>query len=100
VNVGGGMSLEGTFTAPLDGVYAFSFFFDEYGAVAGDTFVKIRVDGKSVADVFVPQDSNASAGDTFVALLTKGQRVDAFLISGATGENADTHFAGHLIFPL
>jgi hypothetical protein len=101
VNVGGGMTLEGTFTAPLDGVYAFSFFFDENISVSSDTRVEIRVDGNVVVDsINVDQGSDATSGSTFIVRLTKGQQVDAFLKVGGIGNSADTHFAGHLIFPL
>jgi hypothetical protein len=101
VNVGGGMTLAGTFTAPLDGVYAFSFFFQEGGFDGSPTYVEIRVDGDTVADsVKAYRGSGATYGDTVTVLLTKGQQVDAFLKRGGIGVGADTHFAGHLLFPL
>ncbi len=99
VNVGGGMTLEGTFTAPLDGIYAFNFFFDE--SPGKNAKVDVRVDGNVVADsINAASGSDATSGGTFIAQLMKGRRVDAFLRAGYVGSGGDTHFAGHLIFPL
>ena len=109
VNVGDSMSSAGTFTAPLDGVYMFTF----SGWTQSDdviTDIRLRVDGTDIGRVIVRDDWGPETEDeTFsisiqaIANLKIGQQVDAYLVEGYTGFWTDNHvavFTGHLIFPL
>ena len=73
-------------------------FFDENNR--GGVKASIRVNGSDKATMY-KEDSNddATNGDLIVVKLKKGDVVDVW-ISGSVGSNADTHFTGHLLFPL
>ena len=108
VNVGGAMTTEGIFTAPLDGVYVFSYCGHTYSTYYGNpmTTVQIRVDSTAVSSYSIK--ATANYGDHVTGItqaivsLMKGQKVDAYLYSGRsqTVYSNDTHFTGYLIHPL
>jgi hypothetical protein len=100
VNEGNAMTYSGTFTAPLDGIYSFSFFLDEPASMGADTIVHLQLEGKSIDSIYVQDGHNSMSGKTVVRRLSKGQQVRVFLKKGAVGGSAPNVFSGHLLFPL
>jgi hypothetical protein len=108
VNDGDGMTLGGSFVVPMDGVYQFNVETLEcvYNNPGGTNF-EIRVDGgKAVGDSFVsdasPDNNALSASEAVILRLEEGQNVEVYLTSGAVcGKSSyDTHFTGHLLYPV
>ena len=80
-------------------------FFDEHSGAGGmskETNISVRVNGNQKATMYKQNSStdDSTNGDLIVVKLKKGDVVDVWIFSGGIGSAADTHFTGHLLFPL
>jgi hypothetical protein len=109
VNLGNAMSSAGTFIAPIDGIYMFTF----SGWTESDdelTDVRLRADDKDIGRVIVKDEWGAETENERLSIsiqaivdLTAGQRVDSYLDGGYLGTWVNNHvstFTGHLLFPM
>jgi hypothetical protein len=100
-NNGSSMTTAGVFTAPVRGLYQFSF---TYNTFANDRFhgwFSIRVDNRDVAQV-LGTPGYESVSEVVVLALNANQKVHVYLRSGGAwgGGDSDTHFTGHMLFRL
>jgi hypothetical protein len=103
LNRGDGMTVNGTFKAPVSGVYYFAFNFHEKNV--RKTMVYIRLDRSPVARFFVQSsdDDYGTEGHQLLLEVTKGQEVDVYLVKGgiyASSTEDDVRFLGFLLYDL
>lgn len=100
-NIGGGMNLNGTFTAPTDGTYMFTYsgLTDSksqwsYNPVCR---VSLQVGGISIATTYTGSETlQLSFGLQAVVCLKAGTKVNLYLWSGSIADNKNhyNHFTG------
>ena len=98
LNVGGAMTMDGVFTAPVNGVYQFLLVHNKDTDTSNYQRLFVRVDQQE-AGRRVLNGVYAAGGITLTLKLKQGQIVDVYLLNGAVfgAWDVDLHFTGHLI---
>jgi hypothetical protein len=102
LNRGDGMTVNGTFKAPVSGVYFFSFNFHERNTAESQVY--IRLDRSPVARLFVKStdEDYGTHGQQVLIEVTKGREVDVYLAKGGVwaSSTTDVRFLGFLLYEL
>jgi hypothetical protein len=102
LNRGDGMTVNGTFKAPVSGVYFFSFNFHERNVEESQVY--FRLDGTPVARMFVKStDADyGTHGQQVLIEVAEGREVDVYLAKGGMWASAtsDVRFLGFLLYEV